>query len=171
MPAWSPQIADVFVRLGRADRKGFDQLQLQRLVYIAHGVCLATIGQPLTGDRPEAWNSGPIYRRLAEALAPNGRSLIGASDHEREKNRGQEWATKASTSDLDEVELDIIVDVYQNYSDLSTYEMSALTRGRSAPWAGVFANGRGLFRDIPHRMIRDQFVEFVAQSPEDPQTQ
>jgi uncharacterized phage-associated protein len=51
------------------DRRKFDQMQLQELVYIAHGWCLAISGEPLTGERPEAMPYGPEYRRLANALA------------------------------------------------------------------------------------------------------
>ena len=69
MPAWSPEIANELIRLASAEGKAFDQVQLQELVYIAHGWCLAITGEPLTGDRPEALEHGPEYRRLAEALA------------------------------------------------------------------------------------------------------
>ena len=54
MPAWSTQIADEFIALASQDGRALDQLQLEKLVYIAHGWCLAATGQPLTGDRPEA---------------------------------------------------------------------------------------------------------------------
>jgi uncharacterized phage-associated protein len=74
MPAWSPEIANEFIRLAAADGRTFDQLQLHALVYIAHGWHLALNGEPLTGDRPEAWDFGPMYRRLADALAAYGSS-------------------------------------------------------------------------------------------------
>lgn len=68
MPGWSPDIANEFIRRGLREGRAFDQMQLQKLVYIAHGWCLAFSGEPLTGDRPEAWDFGPVYRRLANAL-------------------------------------------------------------------------------------------------------
>ena len=55
MAAWSPEIANDFIRLAATDGRAFDQIQLQKLVYIAHGLCLARYGKPLTYDRPEAW--------------------------------------------------------------------------------------------------------------------
>src|SRR4051794_743511 len=76
VPGWSPEIANEFIRLAAADGRAFDQLQLQGLVYVAHGWCLAFHDQPLTGDRPEAWEFGPMYRRLADALAPYGREPV-----------------------------------------------------------------------------------------------
>jgi len=37
MVAWSPEIANEFIRLARAEARLLDQMQLQELVYIAHG--------------------------------------------------------------------------------------------------------------------------------------
>ena len=72
MPAWSTDIADEFLRLAAANGERLNQLQLQDLVYIAHGWRLALSGEPLTGDRPEASETGPIYRRLANVFAGYG---------------------------------------------------------------------------------------------------
>jgi len=60
MPGWSTEIATVFIRRGLEHGRAFDQMQLQKLIYIAHGWSLAATGEPLTGDRPEAWDLGPI---------------------------------------------------------------------------------------------------------------
>lgn len=49
MPAWSPEIANEFIRWGTSDNRWFDQLQLQGLVYLAHGWCLAIIGNRWRG--------------------------------------------------------------------------------------------------------------------------
>lgn len=76
MAGWSPQIANEFIRLGAKNGRAFDQSQLQKLVYIAHGWCLAVSRQPLTGDRPEAWSFGPVYRRLAGCLEYAGLAPI-----------------------------------------------------------------------------------------------
>jgi uncharacterized phage-associated protein len=72
VPAWSTEIANELIRMASADGKAFDQMHLQELVYIAHGWCLVITGAPLTGDRPEALEHGPEYRRLAKALAKWG---------------------------------------------------------------------------------------------------
>jgi hypothetical protein len=76
MPAWSIEIANELVAAGSRAGRTFDQIQLQKLVYVAHGWCLAMTGEPLTGDRPEAWDVGPMYRRLADALRSKGRNPI-----------------------------------------------------------------------------------------------
>jgi uncharacterized phage-associated protein len=72
MPAWSTVIAAIIARHHQEAGLPIQQGRLQRLVYVAHGRCLAASGQPLTGDRPEAWPYGPVYRRLSGVLAPFG---------------------------------------------------------------------------------------------------
>ena len=104
MPGWSPDIANEFIRRGLREGRAFDQMQLQKLVYIAHGWCLAFSGEPLTGDRPEAWDFGPVYRRLANALQSQG------------------------------------------------------------TWAQVYGDGSGKLRDVPHQLIREQFVRYTEQT-------
>ncbi len=168
MPAWSPEIANHFIALADKDGVALDQLQLQKLVYLAHGWRLATGDQPLTGDRPEAWDYGPIYRRLADALAGYGQAPVTSQIVWNEENASPHVDTSASfRSNLDETERDIIDHVYQDYGCFPAARLSALTRRGSAPWSGVFAGGTGRFRDIPHALIRAQFVELAARSRHD----
>jgi len=161
MPAWSPEIANEFIRLAANDGRAFDQIQLQKLVYIAHGWRLAISGQPLTGDRPEAWEFGPVYRRLADALAPFGVDPVA---HELSCWDPFE-RTAISTSNvstLDEDERDVIVRIYHDYGKFSGPQLSNLTRRGSAPWKRVYADGAGKFRDIPHGLVRAQFVRLAT---------
>jgi uncharacterized phage-associated protein len=157
----------IFIRLAAADGRAFDQLQLQAFVYVAHGWCLALYDQPLTGDRPEAWEFGPMYRRLAAALAPYGRTRVTREILKSEAFEGLRSAgSDPARSELDAFETELIADIYQNYATLESWQLSALTRKGDTPWKQVFGDGRGQFRDIPHDLIRAQFVELLRQSEE-----
>jgi uncharacterized phage-associated protein len=49
------------------ERKGpMDTFRLQKLVYYAQALHLATTGQPLFADPIEAWTNGPVVRSLYE---------------------------------------------------------------------------------------------------------
>ena len=150
MPAWSTEIADRFIRLAATDNRTFDQVQLQKLVYIAHGLCLALNDLPLTGDRPEAREFGPVYKRLADAL-----EMFGLESVTRDNEK---------TSDLDRSELDIIERVYGDYKEFSGSQLSNLTRRGNTPWRQIYADGAGRLRDIPHKLIREQFVQLIAEA-------
>jgi uncharacterized phage-associated protein len=160
MPAWSPEIANEFIRLATRDDRTLDQLQLQGLVYIAHGWCLAMYGEPLTGDRPEAREYGPMYTRLAAALEAYGQGPV--PDEAPEARMSPQ--TGAISSSLEQVETDLIWKIYQTYGAFESWQLSALTRKGDTPWKRVFADGAGKSRDIPHGLIRTQFVELLRQS-------
>lgn len=151
VPSWSPDIANEFIRLASNEGRALDQIRLQKLVYIAHGWQLALTGEPLTGDRPEAWDFGPVYRRLAGAL-------------ERFGSDGVSEQVETNQSNLDETELAVIARVYQDYGRFSGSQLSNLTRRGNAPWRHVYAEGAGRFRDIPHALIREQFVQLARRS-------
>ena len=165
MPGWSTEIADEFIRLGAADGYTFTQMHLQELVYIAHGWCLALTGQPLTGDRPEAFEYGPEYRRLADALVKCGTRPVTAQI----SMAGSAPITPKSNAvvvddNFDANERTIMAQVYRHYGHRSTSELAVLTRADDTPWTTVYAGGKGKGRDISHKMIRKQFAQIAAKS-------
>lgn len=101
----------------------------------------------MTGDRPEAWTYGPVFARLAEALAGFGSGPIAPG-----------WGLqRAFASELDAFEHDLVFRVCEVTEVVSMEVLSAITRGEGSPWERVYAGGRGLKRDIPHLLIADQF--------------
>lgn len=146
MPAWSTDIAFYMLEIARQSAVTIHQMRLQRLVYIAHGLRLAHCGEALTGDRPEAWDYGPVYRRLADAAAPFGEAPI-----EKLPQCSPDW------SGLDQSERDLIRVVVHQAGILPMERLSAITRGEGSPWQIVYAAGGGRYRDIAHKLIKEQF--------------
>ena len=70
----SVAIANEFLR--RAGKAGLTQMQIQKLVYFAHGWNLALSNEPLTTDSPQAWNYGPVYSDLYDHTKYFGRGQI-----------------------------------------------------------------------------------------------
>jgi uncharacterized phage-associated protein len=163
VPAWSNEIANELIKLALADGKAFHQMYLQELVYIAHGWHLAFTGEPLTGDRPEAFEHGPEYRRLATALAGWGVQPVKSEiklAHTR-SNHSKMDATFVS-GELLATEREILGRIYVEYGNLQTRQLASLTREDGTPWEHVFAGGAGIGRDIPHQLIKIQFEEIAA---------
>jgi uncharacterized phage-associated protein len=169
MPGWSHEIADEFIRLAVRDGRSLDQLQLQALVYIAHGWCLAMYGEPLTGDRPEAEEYGPIYRRLADALEGYGHDPVKEQILVKGASENPSFAgdrDKAVGPTLDRMEAALIAQIYQTYAAFESWQLSGLTRKGNSPWKQIIESGAGKFNEIPHHLIRAQFVELLQQSEE-----
>jgi uncharacterized phage-associated protein len=163
MAAWSTEIANEFIRLALFDERPLDQMQLQQLVYIAHGWCLAATDQPLTGDRPEAMPHGPEYRQLAVALAACGINPVIREIPEHALWPGGLSSGKKETngSILDQFDRDWVCRIYREYGDLAAAQLAPLTRREHTPWKALSARGDSGPNEISHGMIRAQFVELA----------
>ena len=141
MPAWSDEIAASLAH--QAARRGLrlDQLQLQALVYIAHGWRLVLSGEPLTGDRPLITAFGPEYERLAHALRGCGLAPV------TERN-----LPSLSSSILDQDEWELISSIVDTHAKLDAAQLAAVTCEKNSPWHRRLADGLG--REIGHLEIR-----------------
>jgi uncharacterized phage-associated protein len=164
VPGWSTEIANELIRMAAASGRPLNQLQLQELVYIAHGWCLALTGQPLTGDRPEALEHGPEYRRLAQAFERSGTDPV-TREIEIVKPDQIQSETESILQDarvLSRQEIAILERTYAEYASLEVSRLATITRAEGTPWHTVFAEGAGKRRDIAHGMIRAQFAEIAG---------
>ncbi|WMS42529.1 DUF4065 domain-containing protein [Acuticoccus sp. MNP-M23] len=138
MPHDSAAIANEFLRLANAEGNGLTQMQLQKLVYIAHGWSLALLGTPLVNDRIEAWDYGPVIPSLRAELRSYGRSAVS----EPIRKRGLGWAPKTVSSNLSDDEVALIQRVYQSYGHMSGETLSRITHKRETPWSNAFSRGQ-----------------------------
>ena len=165
MAAWSAEIANEFIRRAAAEGRALTQMQLQKLVYIAHGWNLAINGEQLTHDDPQAWDYGPVYRDLWQALKAYGRTPV-----KREIRNGEylpemlddETAAQPARARLSDDERAIIDSVYANYGGFHAFKLSALTHEPDTPWTHVYAEGRGRFREITPDQIGQYFRDLAA---------
>ena len=72
----STAIANYFLDLAKASGKKLDPMQIQKLVYFAHGWNLAFTATPLINDRIEAWDFGPVVHNLHHVLKVWGSGKI-----------------------------------------------------------------------------------------------
>ena len=164
MSNWSPAIANEFIRLARAKDRGLTQMQLQKLVYLAHGWNLAINRQRLTVDDPQAWDYGPVYGALRQALREYGNRPVAREILNCEYFPGEfdENADEPARADLTVDQRAVINRVYREYGGFHAYKLSALTHQDGTPWTQVYKNGDGRFDEIPADVIRDHFVEIAA---------
>lgn len=167
MAAWSAEIANEFIRRAAAEGRALTQMQLQKLVYIAHGWNLAINGEKLTHDDPQAWDYGPVYRDLWQALKAYGRLPV-----KREIRNGEylpemlddQTAALPARARLSEEERAIIDRVYQSYGGFHAFKLSALTHEPGTPWTKVYAEGSGRFQEITPDQIQEYFSGLALQA-------
>lgn len=164
MPAWSTEVANEYIALARAEGVMLDQSKLQRLVYIAHGHLLSICGQPLTGDRPEAWDYGPVYQRLAAALSEWGNKPVRELISIPSQHRLATTALLRNVTILDQVESRVLERTYGAYASMENAQLAELTRGKGSPWQKVFDRAGGRKIEIGHELIRKQFESLAEQS-------
>lgn len=157
MPHSSLVIANEFIgRSIDAPGRGLTQMQVQKLVYLAHGWALGAYDEPLIEDPVEAWKFGPVIRPLYAALSHYGSSPI---------NRKIRWGEDTilygadddgiAQEDLPEWNQSIVDMVWDNYGAFPAFKLSALTHEPGTPWSQTYREGHK--RIIKTEVIRDHF--------------
>ena len=147
--------ANAFLELARRSRKSLTNMQLQKLVYIAHGYSLAKLGRPLFHNNIHAFEWGPVIPNLYKTLRHYGAGEVK-----------ELIPTDAATISEDSLEMEIIKEVWQDYGELSGLELSDLTHRKGTPWSETWRNNQfGVISDelIAEHYRRDSYERFANQ--------
>ena len=148
-------VANAFVDLARRDGKFLTNMQLQKLVYIAHGYCLAKLDKPLFHNNIHAFEWGPVIPNLYKTLRHYGAGEV--KDY---------ISTDAPPVAEDSAEMEIIREVWQDYGEFSGFELSDLTHRKGTPWSETWrTNQFGVISDelITEYYRRDFYERFDNQ--------
>lgn len=148
-------VANSFLDLARRDKKSLTNMQLQKLVYIAHGYHLARFGTPLFHNNIHAFEWGPVIPNLYKTLRQYGAGEV----------RDFIQTDSAPIGD-DTAAMEIIREVWQDYKEFSGLELSDLTHRAGSPWNETWRTNR--FGVIPDELItehyrRDLYERFANQ--------
>lgn len=146
----SVDVARELLRLAREDGKSLTNMQLQKLVYIAHGLHLAYHDKPLLNEEVSAWKHGPVIPKVYYAFK---QYLNTAIDTAREGNPQQE---------LPEDELDSIKGAYNNFAKFNGWTLRNITHQEGSPWWKVWydRNGQETFNAIiPNNIIKEHYLK------------
>jgi uncharacterized phage-associated protein len=153
-----PTLAIANEFLGRAfeEGRGLTQMQLQKLVYLAHGWNLAVNGEQLVEDEFEAWSYGPVLRRLYDATRIYSNNKIPAL-----LKWGQDTPFRSddggdALTNLDDKERSVIDEVWELYGKFPAFKLSALTHVDGSPWANYYEFGKN--RKVSNDKIEEYFV-------------
>lgn len=155
-------IANEFLKRAQRESVPLSNMHVQKLVYLAHGWSLAVNGRALIEDDIEAWEFGPVIRKLYDALRQykNGpiARLIRWDDDTPFGNPGND-AAQASLDRQEEAVLDM---VWNTYKKFQAFQLSALTHEPGSPWSNAFENGRN--KVIDTNSIWDYFARIASRN-------
>ena len=142
----SLDVANQFILVARKKGNPICSLTaLIKLVYIAHGYCLALKDENLIRDRIEAWHYGPVIPRIYHAFKREQPAPVPL-----------ERAQDAANEELGEYALFIIKTVHQGYGHLRFDEISLLTHRQGSPWSVVWRE-KGHGAEIDNEMIGEYY--------------
>ena len=129
-------------------------LQLQKLIYIAHGYLLGITGRPLISDEVQAWRYGPVIHAVYHHFKEHGRNKIPVDGIEK----------ISFASDFTEHELECIQGVLDLFGSDSAESLISITHQDDTPWDKVWNSGgkHGLFVVIPNDIIKDHYRKVLT---------
>ncbi|MDV7506139.1 DUF4065 domain-containing protein [Acinetobacter baumannii] len=145
------QVADKFIRLGLSNDKKFTQMQLLKLVYIAHGWTLATTGQPLIHNQVEAWQYGPVIPDLYHELKYNGAKPIVRPILSEE----------TSFSPYEDQVIDF---TFKNYGNFTAFQLSDITHAPNTPWSQTFGQKDCISNSVIASHYKELFQKYSVKS-------
>ena len=141
----SEVVANEFIRLAAEAGKKLTHLQVQKLVYIAHGYSFPLLGRPLLYEPVEAWPHGPVIRSLYKRLRGYGRQEIQGP-----------IPTTSRQPELNSEAQALIRAIWEAYGHLDGMQLRELTHQPETPWSGTPLNGV-----IPDELIRGYYTDLV----------
>lgn len=134
-------------------------MELQKLVYFAHGWYLALTGDPLIEETVKAWNFGPVIPPLYNRLKRYGNNVVTDYIKEKDPVTGEEIP---SPEPQDAYTRSVLSRVCQVYGHMDGVQMSYLTHKPGTPWYKIWHDNK--YGEIPNELIRDHFRELRAAS-------
>ena len=151
MPNFNPlSVANEFIRLNGG---AMNQMRLQKLIYFAHGWNLAVNRQPLVAATIEAWDGGPVVRRLWNHLRDYGHNAEGGLLAEPAK--GTPYRAELSAE-----ERAVIDHVWRKYGNYTGLQLSEMTHQPGTPWTNAYFRG-GRNSPLSNSDILQHFTEMA----------
>lgn len=145
-------VAQAFLDLAQAEGTALTNMQLQKLVYFAHGVYLAAFnGAPLISDEIKAWDFGPVIPPLYDKLRIYGRGLVSA-----------ELAPETRGNILpDSPEGQAILSTWYAYKNHSAWDLSTISHAPGSPWDIVWNQQNHHYGLIPNFITQSYYANRV----------
>lgn len=137
-------IANQFIERAKRDGVTLTNMQLQKLVYIAHGWALALLDHGLIYEPVEAWQWGPVIPSLYYKLSHYGAGEVTSP------------IPMLDSQTIDPLDDALVECVWKSYGRMSGFKLSTITHQKNTPWSRTVKDF-GLRSVIPESYIRDHY--------------
>lgn len=164
MPFDALAVANYFLDKAEEEGRSLTHMQLQKLVYIAHGWHLAITGEPLIYERVEAWPYGPVIPNLYQQFKQFGSGPVTERAMTVDLENWEPVPYSLARDGMGQGTADVLAAVWRGYGRHSGLELSSLTHQSGTPWdQTVAANPSPRNRVIPPDLIRAHYVGLAAE--------
>lgn len=132
---------------GNAELSGnndLTNLKLQKLLYFAQLEHLKKIGEPLFGDKIEAWQYGPVVKNVYDWLKGCGAYVITELD-----------VDLSEADELDDKTRIFLDEFWTRYQGRSAWSLVEDTHKTGSPWDKVYRRGQGNHEEIPIQLLKE----------------
>ncbi|ABD81975.1 Panacea domain-containing protein [Saccharophagus degradans] len=149
-------VAYKFLQKAASEGGSLTPMQLQKLVYIAHGCSLGWCDAPLIKDDVYAWKFGPVIEDLYHCFKRFRADEVQVTDKQIEA-----MVEAAGFSDAED---EIIDAVWNNYKHYSGPQLSDLTHQPGTPWYQTWRHGDSSYAGavIDNRTIAEHYKHMLA---------
>jgi uncharacterized phage-associated protein len=145
-------IANFFISKSLETGRAVTPLQLQKLIYFAHGWNLGITKTPLILENIEAWKNGPVIEELYHEFKRYSYNPIS------------EFSEQISGQDLSEPVLDetttlFLEKIWTTYSKRSGLDLSRLSHEVGSPWHTIVTKLGGVYRIPANKVIPNDLIE------------
>lgn len=145
-PLDSLQVMAYIIKMCKELGTPYNVTKLQKLMYCCDGVALATYGTPLSNERPEAWQYGPVFPKVLRYIQANGLDAV----------TGNEFESEAPEEIKKLVEGTIVF-----FGKFSASQLSAWSHKIGSPWYRASNGGTNLKTPIDDLSIKSYFQSEV----------
>ena len=140
-------IANAFIKLAKQEDVPLTNMKLQKLVYIAHGYCLALLDRPLIENDVHAFEWGPVIPTLYNKLKKYGAGTV------------EYISTESKTPPEHGKALSIVKSVWESYKNFDALKLSAITHELDTPWNETWNTNK--FGVIPTQSIKNHYLNLL----------
>ena len=141
MPYEPHNVANNLLQIAKRNGEDLSPMKLQKLVYFSHGWNLGLGHGPLSTEEAQAWQWGPVFPSLYQAVKTWGSGAIlqpitrvVIQPRRPGQRRKREVITPYIDED-DEFTLALLQRVWEVYGGMTAMQLSTLSHKEDGPWA------------------------------------